>query len=202
MIFCSDSQGKNITRVKAKSQHVFLQSQNPSKHLLSHSISRMFIFQHPAAADCAVGDLISRDKLTLQGLMFHLDEASYMEHTLLEQEWGVFAIHWLMHRPKLLPGGSAAAKPPQNVWLLQSPVCGHIKLCSRSTLYMTERTAWYIGQHPGELEELIHQIWAKKKRKKTLLETTIDANKAPQGSNLETRGWKWKKQHLDFTGMV
>lgn len=150
----------------------------------------MFIFQHPAAADCAVGDLISRKKLTLQGLMLHLGEASYMEHTLLGQEW-VCAIHWLMHRPKWLPGGSAAAKSRRDVWLLQSPLWGHIKLCTRSTLYMTEWTAWYMGQHPRELEELIYQIWAKKKRKKTLLETTIDTDKPLQGSNLETLRWKW-----------
>ena len=45
----------------------------------------MFIFQHPAA-DCAVGDLISREKLTLQGLMLHPGEVSYAEQTLLEEE--------------------------------------------------------------------------------------------------------------------
>lgn len=69
----------------------------------------MFIFQHPAV-DCVVGDLISREKLTLQALMLHSEELSYMEHTLLDQEPVRCSPDHVTFGPKWLPRGSAAAR--------------------------------------------------------------------------------------------
>lgn len=73
----------------------------------------MFIFQHPAA-DRAVGDLISWEKLTLQGLILHLSEVSYTEYALLVPVWA-FAIQWvrLMHRTKMVTWWLSCCNSPQ-----------------------------------------------------------------------------------------
>lgn len=130
----------------------------------------MFIFQHPAA-DCAVGDLISGEKLTLQGLMLHPSEVTYMEHTLLEQE-RAFVIHrrGLMHGPKWLPGGSAAAK------LLKVFDCSNL-LC----LLVITHQAVYLLQFVYDLElSLTYRTASERKRRIS----TSNLNKKTQNTYL------------------
>lgn len=131
----------------------------------------MFIFQHPAA-DCTVGDLIRGEKLTLQGLMLHPSEVSYMEHTLLEQE-RAFPTHRLADAwTKMATWWLSCSESPQNVWLQQSPVSAgnHISSCVPAPIYIWPRAQQDIQDSPWEKEEeLVHQIWAENQNSCLLL---------------------------------
>lgn len=84
-----------------------------SANTFYHTASAGCLFS--TAADCTVGDLISWDKLTLQGLILQPCELSQSGNLII----GVGAS--VMHRPQMVAWSLSCSESPQGVWLQQSP---------------------------------------------------------------------------------
>lgn len=122
---------------------MFPHSKNPFRKILvtpSITYHQQDVYFQSSAADCALGDLITREKLTLQGLILQPCELSQSENLII----GAGAS--LMHSidPKRSSGVSAAPsllKVFDCSNLLHLLVIAHQAVYKPPNLYMMESTA-------------------------------------------------------------